>query len=42
MLASMTRPTFIKTILENDINMINAVNIRNENALILATKANLS
>ncbi|KAG4084115.1 ankyrin repeat-containing domain protein [Neocallimastix lanati (nom. inval.)] len=41
MLASMTIPKCIKEIIEYDINKINNLNNKNENALILATKCNL-
>jgi len=40
MLTSLTKPELIKEIIEDNVNIVNEVNKRNENALILATKAN--
>ncbi|OUM65776.1 hypothetical protein PIROE2DRAFT_7193 [Piromyces sp. E2] len=40
MLSAMKEPKLINTIIENNVNSINCINYRNENALILATKFN--
>jgi len=40
MLSAMKEPKLVNTIIENNVNFINCVNSRNENALILATKFN--
>jgi len=39
MLASITQPFLVYKMAENDVNLVNNVNTKNENALIIATKA---
>jgi len=40
MFSAMKEPKLLNTIVENNVNIINSINARNENALILATKFN--